>query len=110
MEIAFTPVRPDADTLVFAVPKGGFDALPISAAATFAAGAAAARFTGEAGGSFESFAEEGGKVLRIVLVGTGGGSESDFERAGAALTARLLTSGTSHAAVEFFGGATGERA
>ena len=110
MEIAFTPVRPDADTLVFAVPKGGFDALPISAAATFAAGAAAARFTGEAGGSFESFAEEGGKVLRIVLVGTGGGSESDFERAGAALTARLLTSGASHAAVEFFGGATGERA
>ena len=49
MEIAFSPVRPDADTLVFAVPKGGFDALPISAAATFAAGAAAARFTGKAG-------------------------------------------------------------
>ena len=110
MEIAFSPVRPDADTLVFAVPKGGFDALPLSAAPTLAAGAGAARFAGEAGTSFESFAEEGGKVLRVVLIGTGGGSEADYERAGAALTARLSTSGATHAAVEFFGGASGENA
>src|SRR3546814_19376233 len=58
-----------------------------------AAGAAAARFTGEAGSSFESFVEEGGKVLRVVLVGTGAGSDADHERAGSALTARLATSG-----------------
>ena len=110
MEIAFSPVRPDADTLVFAVPKGGFDALPLVAAPTLAAGAAAARFTGEVGSSFESFVEEGGKILRVVLIGTGGGSEADHERAGAALAARLSTSGAIHAAVEFFGGATGENA
>ena len=110
MEIAFSPIRPDADTLVFAVPKGGFDALPLGAAPTLAAGAAAARFTGETGSSFESFVEEGGKVLRVVLLGTGSGSDTDFERAGAALTARLSTSGATHAAVEFFGPASGEQA
>jgi leucyl aminopeptidase len=110
MEIAFSPIRPDADTLVFAVPKGGFDALPLAAAPVLAAGAAAARFTGEAGSSFESFVEEGGKVLRVVLVGTGAGSDADYERAGSALTARLSTSGAAHAVVEFFGGASGEKA
>ncbi|AEG49269.1 cytosol aminopeptidase [Sphingobium chlorophenolicum L-1] len=110
MEIAFSPVRPEADTLAFAVPKGGFDALPLSAAPVLAAGAAAARFTGEAGSSFESFVDEGGKVLRVVLVGTGAGSAADHERAGAALTARLATSGATHVAVEFFGGASGEQA
>jgi len=105
MEIAFSPVRPEADTLVFAVPKGGFDALPLSAASVLVGGAAAARFTGEAGSSFESFVDEGGKVLRVVLVGTGAGGDVDFERAGAALTARLATSGAVHAAVEFVGAA-----
>ncbi|WP_375196633.1 leucyl aminopeptidase [Sphingobium sp.] len=110
MEIAFSPMRPDADTLVFAVPKGGFDALPLAAAPVLAAGAGAARFTGEAGSSFESFVEEGGKVLRVVLVGTGSGNDADYERAGSALTARLSTSGATHAAVEFFGGANGEKA
>ncbi|WP_150290769.1 leucyl aminopeptidase [Sphingobium estronivorans] len=110
MEIAFSPIRPEADTLAFAVPKGGFDALPLSAAPVLAAGASAARFTGEAGSSFESFVDEGGKVLRVVLVGTGAGSAADYERAGGALTARLATSGATHAAVEFFGGASGEQA
>ena len=110
MEIAFSPVRPEADTLVFAVPKGGFDALPLSAASVLVGGAAAARFTGEAGSSFESFVDEGGKVLRVVLVGTGAGGDVDFERAGAALTARLATSGAVHAAVEFLGASGGEQA
>jgi leucyl aminopeptidase len=110
MEIAFSPVRPDADTLVFAVPKGGFDALPLAAAPVLAAGAAAARFTGEVATSFESFVEEGSRIVRVVLVGTGGGSDTDYERAGAALTARLATSGATHAAVEFFGGVSGDKA
>ncbi|HEX7740875.1 MAG TPA: M17 family peptidase N-terminal domain-containing protein, partial [Sphingobium sp.] len=110
MEIAFSPARPDADTLVLAVPKGGFDVLPIAASSTLVAGAGAARFTGEAGSTFESFVEEGGKVLRVVLLGVGSGAEADHERAGGALTARLLTSGAVHAAVEFVGGAKGENA
>jgi leucyl aminopeptidase len=110
MDIQFSPTRPDADTLVFAVPKGGFDTLPLSAAPTLAAGAAASRFGGEAGTSFESFVSEGGKTLRVVLLGIGAGSAADVEKAGAALTAKLATSGAEHAAVEFFGGASGELA
>jgi len=110
MDIAISPTRPDADTLVLALPKGAPDSLPVAASATLVAGAAAARFTGEAGATFESFAEEGGKVLRILLLGTGTGSDADMERAGGALTARLLTSGATHAAVEFVGGASGEGA
>lgn len=110
MDIAISPTRPDADTLVLALPKGAPDSLPVAASATLVAGAAAARFTGEAGATFESFADEGGKVLRIVLLGTGTGSDADLERAGGALTARLLTSGATRAAVEFVGGASGEGA
>ncbi|MBJ7444907.1 MAG: leucyl aminopeptidase [Sphingobium sp.] len=110
MDIAISPTRPDADTLVLALPKGAPDSLPVAASATLVAGAAAARFAGEAGATFESFADEGGKVLRIVLLGTGTGSDADLERAGGALTARLLTSGAAHAAVEFVGGASGEGA
>ena len=107
MDIAISPTRPDADTLVLAMPKGTPDRLPVAASATLVAGAAAARFTGEVGTTFESFADEGGKVLRIVLLGTGTGNDADLERAGGALTARLLTSGATHAAVEFVGGASG---
>ncbi|MEA3388904.1 leucyl aminopeptidase [Sphingobium sp. CCH11-B1] len=108
MDIQFSPTRPDADTLVLAVQKGGFDALPIGAAATLAAGAAASRFTGEAGTSFESFVAEGDRTLRVLLLGIGGGSVQDAEKAGAALTAKLATSGATHAAVEFVGGASSD--
>jgi leucyl aminopeptidase len=110
MEIAINSTRPETDTLAFAVAKDGFDALPLTAAATLAAGAAAARFAGEAGATFESFVDEGGKVLRVVLVGIGAGTDADMERAGGALAARLLNSGASHVAVEFPGGVSGESA
>ncbi|SCW48560.1 leucyl aminopeptidase [Sphingobium faniae] len=110
MDIAFSPSRPDADTLVFALPKGAVETLPLAASSILTAGAAAARFAGEAGTSFESFAEEGGKVLRVVLLGIGAGDEADLERAGGALTARLATSGAVHAAVEFPGGVSGKGA
>ena len=110
MDIHFSPTRPDADTLVFAVPKGGFDTLPLAAAPTLAAGAAASRFTGETASDFESFVAEGGKTLRVLLLGIGAGSAQDVEKAGAALTGKLATSGAIHAAVEFFGGASGELA
>ena len=110
MDIQFSPTRPDADTLAFAVPKGGIDGLPLSAASTLAAGAAASRFAGETGASFESFVEEGGKTVRVLLLGVGAGSEQDYEKAGAALTAKLNVSGAAHAAVEFVGGASAEKA
>ena len=104
MDIAISPTRPDTDTLVFAMGKGAVDSLPIAASATLVAGANAARFGGEAGSCFESFADEGGKVVRVVLLGTGTGSDADMERAGGGLVAKLLTSGATHAAVECVGG------
>lgn len=110
MDIQFSPTRPDADTLVFVTPKDGFDALPLTAAATLAAGARASRFAGEAGAAFESFVEEGGRTVRVLLLGSGGASAQDFEKAGAALTAKLATSGAAHAAVEFVAGASGDQA
>ena len=110
MDIAISPTRPDADTLVFAIGKGALDSLPIGASATLVAGATAARFGGEAGSCFESFAEESGKVVRIVLLGTGTGSDADLERAGGGLVAKLLTSGATHAAVELVGGASAQGA
>ena len=58
MDIQFSPTRPQVDTLVLAVAKGTVDSLPLTASATLVAGAAAARFAGEAGGSVESFVEE----------------------------------------------------
>lgn len=110
MDIQFSPTRPQVDTLVLAVAKGTVDSLPLTASATLVAGAAAARFAGEAGGSVESFVEEGGAVLRVLLLGIGNGSAADLERAGGALTAKLSTSGATHAAVEFPAGVSGEDA
>ncbi len=105
MDIRFSPTRPEAaDTLVLAVAKGGLDSLPLAAASTLSAGAAASRFSGEAGSSFESFAEEGGRTVRILLLGTGAGGDQDLEKAGGALVAKLATSGATHAAVEGLNG------
>lgn len=110
MDIQFSPTRPAADTLVFVVPKGGFDTLPLAAAPVLAAGANASRFTGETGSSFESFVEEAGRTVRVLLLGVGGKTDQDYEKAGAALTAKLATSGAVHAVVEFFGGGSPDQA
>ena len=48
MDIRFSPTRPEAaDTLVLAVAKSGLDSLPLAAASTLSAGAAASRFSGQ---------------------------------------------------------------
>ncbi len=101
MEIATSPSRPSAaDTLAILVTKDLPESLVIDAGRTVLAGAKAARFAGDAGASFETFAEEGGSLLRVLLLGAGSGSDADLEKAGGALTAKLLTSGAVHAAVE----------
>lgn len=60
-------------------------------------GARAARFTGKVGQIFETFVERDGSLVRQVLVGAGEAKsdtrQSAFERAGAALVAKYLTSG-----------------
>ncbi len=102
MDITISPSRPtNADTLVFAVPKDGLTTVGVAASRTLVDGARAARFSGDAGTTFESFVEEAGQTVRVVLLGTGNGSDADMEKAGGALTARLATSGATHAAVEF---------
>jgi leucyl aminopeptidase len=62
-------------------------------------GAAAARFTGRAGQTFEGFASVNGALRRIALAGAGELDAAErrhhCERAGAALTAKYLVSGES---------------
>ncbi len=87
------------------------DCLPADLSRNDAEGAAAARFTGKTGQLFESFAEADGKVLRKVLVGAGKAEADDrtaaLEKAGAALTARYLTSGEKALALDLGGGKLG---
>jgi leucyl aminopeptidase len=60
-------------------------------------GAKVTRFSGKTAQLFEGFVSEGGKVVRTFLLGAGDlgdtGRAGNLEKAGAALTARLLTSG-----------------
>jgi leucyl aminopeptidase len=90
-----------SDTLVFLIARQQDVVLPIAASAVIAAGAAQARFVGEAGSSFESFADVEGITRRVVLIGVGGAQEADIERAGGALVAKLLASGAVEASVSF---------
>ena len=71
-------------------------------------GAAAARFTGKAGQTFEAFTQVDGALVRLALVGTGDasattGRRAALERAGGALTAKYLTSGETSLAIDFSG-------
>ncbi len=95
---------PKALVQIHAVTKAGVEAvggeLPQDAA--FLADAAVqARFDGSASALFEGFATVDGAVRRILLVGLGEGSQTDLERAGAAITARLQTSGVEAVEVVF---------
>lgn len=60
-------------------------------------GAKTARFKGNAGQVFEGFVERGGSVVRAAIAGAGDPKGKDrrtgLEKAGAALTAKFLTSG-----------------
>jgi leucyl aminopeptidase len=99
MQITFRPSAGAADSstprlLARIVDQDG---LPADLSRTDAEGAAAARFTGKTGQVFESFGERDGRVVRLVLAGAGKADADDrtaaLERAGAALSARYLTSG-----------------
>jgi leucyl aminopeptidase len=80
------------------------DGLPADLSRSDAEGATAARFSGKTGQVFESFAERDGRVMRQVLVGAGKVDADDrsaaLEKAGAALTARYLTSGETALALD----------
>ncbi len=96
MNVEFVATRPEtATSFTIPVAKGAVTERLSGEAAVEGLRAAAtlARFEGEAGSIAEYIEARGGVARRILLVGTGSGSESDAVKAGSALTAKLLTSG-----------------
>ena len=105
MQISFATAADHLSALAFPVEKDGLDRLHPSELSAeglrvVISGARASRFEGETATVFETFVAEGKEVRRVLLIGVGGGSEADYERAGGALTARLLTSGVEAVTVE----------
>ena len=114
MRVRFAASRPSGDQpLAIVVAPGtiggaALEALPQPVQAIARRAASANRFDGETGGVVEFFAETDSALRRILLVGVG--SRSDYDRAGAALVAKLLTSGETSLTVELGAGATGDAA
>ncbi|WP_338425051.1 leucyl aminopeptidase [Sphingopyxis kveilinensis] len=98
MDIQFVAqIDASADVVAFPVRKGEAGDL----GALLGAAAAQARFDGAAGTIAETAAIDGEQAKRLLLVGIGEGSEHDLERGGAALTAKLQTSGAAQVHVDF---------
>ena len=105
MEIRFAASRPEGDVLALLVEKDGLErigwgALSAETRDLVLGAARAGRFEGDAGSVAEVFVAEGGRVGRVLLLGVGSGSEPDHERAGGALTARMLSAGVPEIAVD----------
>jgi leucyl aminopeptidase len=86
--------------------------LPDGTRSLAARAAEAQRFEREAASIAEVFVEEGGIARRMLLVGLGANrtDEALYERAGGALTARLLTSGEKKLVVDLTGSGLGGEA
>ena len=105
MQIAFAAQRP-ADAAVLALPirQGAAPTGLIEGGdALLAAAATAQRFAGEAGSVAEVYVPQGEGAQRVLLLGVGDGADAGFERAGGALTARLLISGAADAVADLSG-------
>ncbi|ONF95491.1 leucyl aminopeptidase [Sphingomonas jeddahensis] len=105
MNVTFAATRP-ATTPVLALPvaKGAVatlapEGLDDAARAILTAAAAGQRFKGEAGTVAEAYVASG----RVLLLGVGEGDDASYERAGGAMTARLLTSGVTAVAADLSG-------
>ena len=99
MQIAFSPTA-SAAPAILALPvekdlagRAGWPGVGERHQALANAAASAARFDGEAGAIVELFLADGDTASHVLLVGVGGGSEADWEKAGGALVAKLLRSG-----------------
>lgn len=111
MQIEFSAERPvSGSVLALPVEKDGLDRLNLAgfdaaAQKLLLAAGRAARFEGEVASLAEAMVVAGGGAseapVQVVLVGVGGGSDAEYERAGGALTARFLTSGAQAIAVDF---------
>ncbi len=107
MQINFAPAAAsDAAIVALPVEKDGLARTiwgAIDGATLAAKAAAAARFTGEAGSIVELFVAQGDTVRQVLLVGVGAGGETEWEKAGGALVAKLLTSGATAVTVDLAG-------
>ncbi|MFM7029100.1 MAG: leucyl aminopeptidase [Chakrabartia sp.] len=102
MSLRFSAALPEAAPCVIVpIAKDGLATATLSGdAAVIDAAAKAARFSGDAGSIVDLHHGVAGQVQRLVLVGTGGESLAEMEKAGAAASARLLTSGETSAALD----------
>lgn len=102
MQFNFTNSLPADATLIAHVVNKGDDHAKLENA--LREGSKAARFKGNAGQLFESFVEREGRVVRVALAGAGdkGADErlAKLEKAGAAITAKYLTSGEKAVALD----------
>ncbi len=116
MKIEFTPEAAlAAPVLALPVESGGLvrmqaGSLGDAGLRIVRAAAAGHRFEGEAGSVVEAFVPAGEAVRRVLLLGTGGGGEEDWEKAGGALTAKLLTSGVETVVVDLSGASLAAKA
>ena len=108
MIIEFVSGTPaDRDVIVFPMITGGLadltPRLPAALQPIVAGAVEQARFDGTAGTVFDTFVSEGSLVRRLLIVGAGSGDETGWERAGAAISARLITSGVTSAFADVTG-------
>ena len=90
MRVTLLPTRPETySSLALLVGKDA----PLPQRDLVAAAAKMARFDGEAGTLVEHVYTDGTDARRVLVVGIGKGGVEEYEKAGAALTAKLLTSG-----------------
>jgi leucyl aminopeptidase len=110
MQIVFSTAPADASAvLALPIEKDALESSALAgldeAAKRVVIGAArASRFDGEVGGVIDTFVAAGEGVHRVLLLGVGDGSEAAWEKAGGALTAKLLTSGVTSVTVDLAGG------
>ena len=111
MRIRFADSRPAAThALAITVAPGtldgaGLSGLPESGRLLARTAASANRFDGETGSVVEFVGETDGVHRRLLLVGVG--AKNDYERAGAALAAKLLVSGEKTLVVDISASASG---
>lgn len=105
IKVRFAAALPDGSHCVaVVVPKDALAATALPGdAGLIRAAAAASRFEGEAGSVSEHHVAHSDGAQRLLLVGTGASSEEDYEKAGAAISVRLLTSGETQVAVDLTG-------
>ncbi|MDB5667550.1 MAG: leucyl aminopeptidase [Alphaproteobacteria bacterium] len=111
LKVSFAATRPEG-AYALAIPAWSEDMIserlagfPEPARSLAARAADAQRFERELAAVAETFIDDDGTARRVLLVGLGGKSEDQaiYERAGGALTARLLTSGETKLVVDVSG-------